>query len=177
MKRILLILAGLALLVTGCTNNTYSDLRKKENKLIENFISRNNLNILEVAPSEDYAWGPKDFYKVEGYDDFYFHLRERGDTSVTVQLKDIIVTRYKKFALTENADTLSYWTTMDQAYPYEFRYGDLSSCEAEGWHVAVKLMKYARAECEVIVPSKMGFTEDEDSVTPYGYIIKIAQVK
>ena len=62
---------------------------------------------------------------------------------------------------------------MEQAHPYEFQYGDLSSCEAVGWHEAVRLMKYSDSECEIIVPSKQGFEADEMSVTPYVYILKI----
>ena len=81
--------------------------------------------------------------------------------------------RYKKFALTENADTLSYWTTLDQAYPTEFQYGNGSQCEAEGWHLAVKYMKYTNAECQIICPSKLGFSADANSVTPYCYILNM----
>ena len=75
--------------------------------------------------------------------------------------------------LKENADTMSYWTTLDQAYPREFHFNNTVDCECIGWHVAVKLMKYSDAQCEIIVPSKLGFTEDQTSVTPYVYILKI----
>jgi hypothetical protein len=85
---------------------------------------------------------------------------------------DVIVLRYKRFELTENADTLSYWTTLDQAYPFEFHYGNLAECEATGWHLAIKLMKYPNSECTIIQPSKMGFDAEGVSVTPYGYIMK-----
>ena len=49
----------------------------------------------------------------------------------------------------------------------------MSSCEAQGWHMAVKLMKYSDSECEVIVPSKLGFDAEQMSVTPYVYIMRI----
>lgn len=173
MKKIVCFLfAGMTLLLIGCNNNTYSSLRNKEKKLIENYISRNGLNILTEEPSDSYVWGEKDYYKVAGYDDMYFHLRHRGD-SCEVVANDVIVTRYKKFELKEDADTISYWTTLDQPHPYEFTYGNLSSCEAEGWHIAVKLMKNSNSECEIIVPSKQGFDADEMSVTPYVYIMHI----
>lgn len=171
-KIVFLLLAGLALTMVGCKSNTYSNLRKKEKKLIKNYISRKGLNILTAEPAESYVWDEKDYYQVDGYDELYFHLRRRGD-SIKVQQNAVIVTRYKKFDLTENPDTLSYWTTMEQAHPYEFQYGNLSSCEAVGWHEAVRLMKYSGSECEIIVPSKQGFEADEMSVTPYVYILKI----
>lgn len=172
-KTILILLAGMMMIGTGCNNNTYSNLRNKEKKLIKNYISRNNLNILTEEPDEDYVWGEKDYYQVSGYDELYFHLRKRGDKESEIKANDVIIARYKKFQLEENADTLSYWTTLDQAYPYEFTYGNSSTCEATGWHVAVMLMKYSDAECEVIVPSKLGFDAEQMSVTPYVYILRV----
>lgn len=186
-KSLLYSLIGLALLTTGCNGNTYSRLRDQEDKLIANYISRNNLEIVKEEPAMDHVWGEKEYYKVVGYDNFYFHLISRGDSvridSIsptridTVDQKiienDLIVTRYKQFGLTENADTLSYWTTLDQAYPYEFHYLNLSECESTAWHLAVQLMKYPESQCEIIVPSKMGFSNEQTSVTPYVYILKI----
>ena len=173
MRRTIWILLGaLTLLICSCQSNTYSSLRKKEKKLIDNYISRNGLNILTEEPGDDYVWGAKDYYKVDGYDDLYFHLRKRG-TGAEVVANDVIVMRYKQFELKENADTLSYWTTLDQPHPYEFQYANLSSCEAEGWHVAVRLMKTSDSECEVIIPSKQGFEAEQMSVTPYAYIMHI----
>lgn len=172
-RHIFIVLAGLALVAAGCTNNTYSRLRDQENKLIANYISRNGLTILKEEPAEDYVWGEKEYYQVAGYDDFYYHQILRGDTVQEIVSNDLIIMRYKKFALTENADTLSYWTTLDQAYPTEFHYGNTVECEAVAWHLAVKQMKYADAQCEIICPSKLGFSADGTSVTPYVYILKI----
>ncbi|MBO7457160.1 MAG: DUF4827 family protein [Paludibacteraceae bacterium] len=188
MKRsILLGLMGVALITIGCNNNTYSRLRDQEDKLIANYISRNGLQIVTEEPGPDHIWGEKEFYKVAGVDNCYFHLISRGDsvridsispTKIdTVNLKiianDLIVARYKQFGLTEHADTLSYWSTLDQAFPYEFHYLNTSECESTAWHLAVRLMKYPDSQCEIIVPSKLGFSQEQSSVTPYVYIIKI----
>ena len=176
-----------AFIAIGCSNNTYSRLRDQEDKLIANYISRNNLEIVTTEPDADHVWGEKEYYKVQGVDNFYFHLIERGDSvridSInptqfdTVDLKiianDLIVVRYKQFGLTENADTLSYWTTLDQTFPYEFHYLNTSECECLGWHYAVRLMKYPDSQCEIIVPSKLGFSSEQSTVTPYVYILKI----
>lgn len=181
------ILIGFAFFTTACNNNTYSRLRDKEDKLIENFISRNNLVILKQEPAIDHVWDEKEYYQVNGYDDFYFHLITRGDSvridsisptlndtvDLTILANTVIVARYKQFALTENADTISAWTTLDQAYPYEFRYTNTSDCEIVAWHVAVRLMKYPDSQCEIIVPSKLGDANAQQSVTPYVYILKI----
>ena len=187
-KNVLFILIGCVLVCIGCNSNTYSRLRDKEDKLIANYISRNHLNILTTEPDIDYVWGEKDYYKMQGVDNFYFHLISRGDsiwvdtidndtTDMTILSNDLVVVRYKKFELTENADTLNYWNTLDQSFPYEFRYLNTSDCEAVGWHLAVQLMKYPNSQCEIIVPSKLGFNAAQLSVTPYGYIMKIKVIK
>lgn len=180
-------MAGIAIIAASCSQNTYSSLRDKEDKLIANYISRNNLVIVTEEPPVDHVWGEKEFYKVHGYDNLYFHLISRGDsiridsvsptrndtTKLNIVANDVIIVRYKQFGLTENADTSSYWTTQDQAYPLEFHYRNSSEMECVAWHVAVGLMKYPESQCEIIVPSKLGFSADQTSVTPYGYILKI----
>ena len=188
MKKILWgCLIGLLFIVTGCNNNTYSKLRDQEDKLIANYIRRNGLKIVNEEPAIDHVWGAKEYYKVKGEDNFYFHLIERGDSILidsisdtridTIDLEivanDLIITRYKQWALTEDADTLSYWTTLEQAYPYEFHYYNTNECECIAWHLAVKLMKYPNSACEIIVPSKLGFSNDQSTVTPYVYMMKI----
>lgn len=188
MKKIILaVLTGIVLLGSGCSQNTYSNLRNKEDKLIANYISRNKLNILTTEPDDDYEWGERDYLKVPGYDNFYFHLISRGDSiridsisatkrdtvDLTIAANDVVVLRYKQYALTEYADTLSYWTTMDQPYPYEFHYLNTNDCEAIGWHLAVQYMRYPDSRCIIIQPSKLGFTAEQNSVTPYCYIMKI----
>lgn len=180
-------LIGLTFIVIGCTTNTYSRLRDQEDKLIANYISRNGLEIVKEEPAADHIWGEKEYYKVAGVDNFYFHLISRGDsvridsispTQIdTIDQKiianDLIVARYKRFELTENADTLSYWSTLDQAYPYEFHYGNTSECDISAWHLAIRLMKYPDSQCEIIVPSKLGDSNAQQTVTPYVYILKI----
>ena len=186
-KSILFDLIGLVIIASGCSSNTYSRLRDQEDRLIANYISRNNLQILKEEPSIDHVWGEKEYYKVTGVDNFYFHLISRGDSvrydtisstridtvDLEIIANDLIVARYKKFGLMENADTLSYWSTLDQSYPYEFHYTNLSECEATAWHLAIRLMKYPESVCEIIVPSKLGFNAEQSSVTPYVYILKI----
>lgn len=186
-KNILFLVMTVLCVATGCNNNTYSNLRNKEDKLIANYISRNGLVILTEEPTTDYVWGEKEYYKVQGYDNFYFHLISRGDSvyidsisptkqdtvDLSIVLNDVVIARYRQFALTENADTLSYWTTLEQAYPYEFHYGNTSECECVAWHLAVKMMKYPDSQCEIIVPSKLGFSNEQSTVTPYVYILKI----
>ena len=93
-RRIVWALIGIAFIVTGCNNNTYSRLRDQEDKLIANYISRNNLVILDEEPSIDHVWAEKEYYKVKGYDNLYFHLISRGDTvSIDTVRQDTVSTK------------------------------------------------------------------------------------
>lgn len=185
MKKILfgwICICGLFALYGCDQQSSYSDLRKQEDKLIENYIKRMGINVLETMPANDYVWGEKDYYRVAGYDDLYFHLEKRGDSirisnsGDTTRIDKVsggetIIMRYKEYELTENADTTSNWTTNDSPYPVEFKYdgyGDRTiSCT--GWQVAVGLMGYPESVCKVIVPSKQGFSAAVKAVKPYGY--------
>lgn len=185
MKKIIFLVCAVVsgLMVCSCSQNSYSAQRKAEDRLIANFIERNHIHVLEEEPADDYVWAEEDYLLVPGYDNMYFHLRERGDSidvdgTDTIRLapvsaQETVVVRYKKFALTENADTISTWNTLDLASPPEFKYMNTSSCEAMGWHLAVQYMKYTDSECQIICPSKLGFSADQNSVTPYCYILKI----
>lgn len=183
MKKILFFCAGLVVLMASCNSNTYSDKRKAEDQLIANYISRNGLNIIDEQPADD-VWGEKDYYKVAGYDNLYFHLNKRGAATTiadgdtidnTIVSNETIIVRYKRYPLTENADTTSYWSTLDNAYPIEFKYLTDNTNACTGWHEAVRLMKYPNSECVIICPSKQGFDADNTlaTVIPYCYVLNI----
>ena len=170
------------LALTGCEQQSYSTKRKQENKLIQNYLNRMGINVLETMPADDYVWKENDYYRVAGYDDLYFHLVKRGDSirignnGDTIHIDKVsggetIVIRYKEYELTETSDTTSNWTTNDAPFPVEFKYdgyGDRST-SCVGWQVAVGLMKYPESSCKVIVPSKQGFSAAVQDVKPYGY--------
>lgn len=170
MKKIVsLAILAAGVLLCGCTGNTYSKLLKKEKKLISNYIDRNDIHTTGSEPEE---YGEKDYYEVNGYDNLYFHLSEAGKGDSVIE-GDVVLLRYRKYTLTAYADTISMWTTEELGYPIEFKLGDMNNPKAcTAWHKAVQLMKYSGAEAKIICPSKLGFVEDNASVTPYGYDIK-----
>lgn len=168
-----LILIGVLGLVYACNYGTYADSLESEKKLISNFIKRQQIHVLKDEPQRD-QWGEKDYWKVDGYDNLYFHLTNAGDTNGdTVKLNDVILVRYIKYTLDAVADTASYWTTLEAPNPTEVKYGSVSENSCTAWHVAIEKMRYSGAECKIICPSKLGFSDDNTSVTPYGYDIKI----
>ena len=157
---------------TSCNQNSYSAKRKAEDKLIADFIERQHINVIYEEP-EDTPWGEKDYLKVPGYDGLYFHLDAPGDPSYTVKERDKIYVRYIRYTLDAIADTASYMNTSEQAYPTMFTYSSYETSVPNGWLIAVKYMKHSGASCKIICPSKQGLDTEKNSVTPYGYDMKI----
>lgn len=184
MKKGILLIIGAVVALCACETNkrNYSQEREIEDRLIENYIARCGIKVIETLPADDYVWQENEYYKVAGYDNLYFHLVKRGDSIKVTNSGDsieidpigqgqTILLRYKEYELTENSDTTRYWNTNDSPYPVEVKYdgyGDKST-SCEGWQVAMGLMKYPNSECKVIVPSKQGFSAAVQSVKPYGY--------
>lgn len=167
----------LVALICACSSNSYSKLLKEEKNTIADYIDREDIQTTTDWPGYC-VWPENLYYEVPGYDNFYFHLSKVGDSVYIdgngvkqplspVKVSDRIVLRYKKYLLTADADTISYWTTQDSPYPTEFEYYTSSACTA--WHEAVRLMRYTESECRIICPSKVGEEAAQSSVTPYGY--------
>lgn len=168
------LLLSIVFIVMGCNNNTYSDDLKEEEKLIENFIQRQGIQVVTEEPTE---WGENVYWKLPDYDNYYFHLVNAGDTtSAELEAKDKVNLRYRQYTLEAYADTISCWTTQDAPEPVALQYMVTSSESCSGWQIALQHMKHSGAECKIICPSKLGFTEQNSSVTPYGYDMKI-QIK
>ncbi len=162
-----------AFLLTACVDsNSYAKSLEAEKELVEAYIKREQINILPEIP-EDGVWGEKDYVEIDDY--LYFHLSAVGDTASTdsVEYGMEINLRYRRYTLDVYADTVSYWTTADAPNPISFRYGNSSSNVCSGWLKALPYMKYNNSEAKIICPSKMGFSEEQSSVTPYGYDLKI----
>lgn len=182
--QLLIAVCASALILTGCNSNSYSSDLKAEKELIEDYLKREGINVLTELPADDAKWGEKDYYKVKDYDYLYYHLikrgtpyhlNDKGDTVKTpaITSSETVVMRFKKYTLKVDADTADYWTTLDSAYPLEFSYMTDYNTAPIAWHVAVQLMEYSDSECKIICPSKLGFTDDQTTVTPYGYHFKM----
>lgn len=172
MKKISLsaLLLSIVFILVGCNNNTYSDDLKEEQKLIENFIQRQGIQVVTEEPTE---WKENVYWKLPDYDNYYFHLVNPGDTtSAELEAKDKVLLRYRQYTLEAYADTISNWTTLDNPNPVELQYMVSSSSSCTGWQIALQYMKHSDAECKIICPSKLGFSDQNSSVIPYGYDMK-----
>lgn len=170
----------ISLFSTSCSKTkTFAQQLDDEQALITAYVKRNSINVLTTLPVKGSIWGPKDYYKSGS--GLYFHLVDSGNTSLpladTLVLKNTVVPRFKQYSLTLNStDTLSNWSTIDFPRPSDFTHGDLSqSCQA--FQEAVRYMIRNDSQAKLIVPSSIGFKADQNSVTPYGYTLKIKILK
>ena len=160
----------MALTLTSCQGNTYAKLLKKEKQQISDYINREGIRVWDEMPKE---WGEKDYYAVPGYDNLYIHFIEQDTTQKEVVLGQTILVRYKKYGLGAYADTIRYWTTDDGPFPITFQLGNSADqYYCQGWTAAIVTMKHSGGHCRIICPSKLGFVDDNSSVTPYGYELK-----
>lgn len=178
-KLILIALIAITGLSSCVDEVTYADQLKSEKKLIADFIKRNNITVVNKMPAT-FPWPQNVYYKSST--GLYFRLEEQGDkytstgaiSTDTVVTNDQIINRYKRYTLNTVADTSYYENTVDYPFPVTFYYNDASQTSAcDGWHEAVKYMKYNNSAAKIIVYSKLGFSDDESSVTPYGYDMRI----
>ena len=172
MRTKLVYLLLLLLAFTACKkNNVYSDLLKEERKLIEAFIQRHNITVVTEQPTQ---WGENVYWKIPEYDNFYFHLVAPGDTTQPeLEPNEDVLLRFNRYTLNQPADTIFNWTTLDNPNPVKIQYMVSSEQSCTGWQVALKYMKYTDSECKIICPSKLGFSNENSAVIPYGYDLKI----
>ena len=160
----------LLMLLSACENSTnYSQLLKAEEELIQDWLTRNEIVLLNEFP-EDTVFEANEMYHFE--DGIYFQLIEKG-VGDTLRIGDKLVLRYKQSTLDEYPIVEDYWTTQDRPYPNEISYGSLAN-SCEGWQKAFELMKKSEAHARIIVPSKLGRNDSE--VVPYVYEMKIRRV-
>ncbi len=172
--------AVVAAVACGCSGNTYSKQIRQEKKLIDSYIARHNINVIYEEPklSHGQKWGENDFLAVEGYDDLYFHLSSPIDTTAELLPNGTRVNlRYRKYGLDVYTDTVSCWNTDDQGDPVQLSVGTVDNNSCTAWHVALRKMGRSGAECKIICPSTVGFMEDNASVTPYCYEMKVTKRK
>jgi hypothetical protein len=160
----------LLLAMVACeSNENYSQLLEAEEVLIEDWLGRNNIVLLDEFPL-DTVFGENEMYHFE--DGIYFQLIKKG-VGDTLRTGDNLILRYKQSTLDLYPVVEDYWTTQDRPYPNEITYGSLSN-SCEGWQKAFELMKKSESHARIIVPSKLGRNDSE--VIPYVYEMKIRRV-
>ncbi len=176
MKKLLFILniaifAGLFSACTSDDSKAYADLIDDEKEAISDYISRNNIEVISQAPANG-IWGANQ-YLLTG-SGLYIHIDSIGDADTpALTTGKLIIARYNKITLNIEPDTVyRNWTPADYPYPTEFYYGT-STDVSYAFQEAVSIMKNNNSQAKLIVPSKIGSTEDINNVIPYAYDFKI----
>ena len=163
---ILFTLFALLALISCESSTSYSKELEAEEKLIEAWLERNNITLLDQFP-DDSLFAENEMYHYT--DGIYYQLLEKGTGEDMVD-GDVIILRYRSSTLDVNPIVEDYWTTEDRPYPNEIVYGSTTN-SCDGWDKAFELMKKHGAHARIIVPSKLGF--DDSVVVPYLYEMKI----
>ncbi len=176
-KHIVLFCVLLMAVCSACTGNTYSKQRQKEKTLIDAYISRLGLITQTSMPSipQGESWDKNLYVELPGYDQLYFHLSSPVDSTRLIAAGDKVNVRFRKYSLDIYADTISYWTTDDAGEPLTLTVGSTSGTfNCAGWQAAILSMGY-EGECTIICPSVYGPTEDNATVTPYCYDLRVVR--
>lgn len=161
-----------ASILASCNDNTtYAQELKVEQSLIDNYIKRNEINVLKQEPDSNYVWNENDYWLTST--GLYYHQVSKG-AGAPLKTSDIVVPRYIQYTLDEDPVTVSHWSTSDDEYTTNFVYGSgsyTSVCTA--FNEAASYMKRNDSEAKIIVHSKIGFTINQRPATPMGYTLKI----
>lgn len=160
-----LLLSGL---LTSCKKNTYADDLAAEKALIEDFVKRNNIKVIDKMPDDSISFGANEYLKTSS--GLYYRLEKPGTSDYVVETGDLVGIKYKEYTLTAKADTANYWDVQQSPYLREFVFG---SAPSAGLQEAVAYMKRSGAEAKIIIPYKIGLYTSGNDVIPYGYDIKI----
>ena len=164
----------------SCTDQTYAKQLKTEEKLINEYLKRENINVLKSFPAEN-AWKPNDYVALDN--GMYFHLEKAGEAGDSIKAGNLAIVRFKSYTLSLPVDSIDMWNTIGTQNPPNFVWGTTDkACEA--WLAALALMQRQYSEGKIIAPSKTGFGinaaylnwsvyDDESSVTPRLYYLQL----
>ncbi len=169
------IIAGVCIAVLSfsffaCKKNTYGEDLKAEKILIDDFIQREGIKVLDEFPP-DTIFAENEYVKTSS--GLYFRLEKRSSDTNKVEVGDVVSVKYLEYTLTTAPDTANFWDTQESPYLQEFVYDGTSTVFSQAFQEAVSYMKYSGTEAKLIVPDKIGFYSTDMLVVPYGYHLKI----
>ncbi|MBO5975205.1 MAG: DUF4827 family protein [Paludibacteraceae bacterium] len=175
MKRLfinLILMCSVTFISTSCNEEEgvrYADQLKEQEKLINEFIEREKIVVLENFPT-DSVFQTNEYVLTES--GLYFQLTKNGEGE-DVKFGDKVQVRYKQKTLEKGAIIESFWTTQDDPRPKEVEYKVSMVSDCEAWHEAIGYMKKPGAECKIIVPGIIGFSVAQANLIPYYFEMKI----
>lgn len=176
MKKLILhyfTLVCIVVFAVSCKNKEesirYADRLKTQEKLIKEFISRENIDVLDNFPADSVFKSNQYVLTKSG---LYFQLTKKGEGE-DIKSGNKVQVRYKQKTLEKNAIMENFWTTQDEPRPTEVEYMISMDKDCEAWHEAIGYMRKSGAECKIIVPGNIGFSVPQANLIPYFFEMKI----
>ena len=151
---------------------TYADYLKEETKAIDEFIVKNNFNILTKFPANG-VFGDKDFYK-DPETKVYFNIIEYGDTTENIfPEKEEVYVRFMGLKYFMEDDSTTY-TNNDIVDAEVITYiGPVNSTtrnyySVPGWAVPLPRVGH-NSVVKMIVPFNMGSSNERSQYQPTYY--------
>ncbi len=161
-------------------DKTFSQLQDEEQVVIQNYIQKNNIQVVTEKPKSG-EWGENVYYKsISG---LYFHLIDEGVKTDSVRDNVKVGYRYVEYDLDDNKSVrLRNWEPRDRQEPVIFIYGSSEATNSlgVGIHEAIGLMKYKSSEAMIIVPAGLNtsaYSESREKLYPVSYHLKITVIK
>lgn len=168
---IVLTLIGLLVITSSCNNSkTYADYLKEEKKAIDQFIAKNNIQILKEFP-KDSVFKSNEFY-IDPVSGVYFNIIELGDTA-RPQWREKVYVRFKGLHYFKGDDTTRY-SNLQSTFPEEIEYvGPVNSTTKSsyanaGWAVPLSYVGHT-GKVKMIVPFDYGSSYDQSVSEPTYY--------
>ena len=157
---------------TSCKDQkTYADYLKEETKAIDEFIVKNNLNILTKFPANG-VFGDKDFYK-DPETKVYFNIIKYGDTTDNIFFREEVYVRFMglKYFMIDDSTT---YTNNDNVEGQVIEFiGPVNSStrnnySVPGWAVPLPRVGH-NSVVKMIVPFNMGSSTERSQYQPTYY--------
>ena len=170
--KLIIIIFTILLSAASCKDQkTYADYLKEETKAIDEFIVKNNFNILTKFPANG-VFGDKDFYK-DPESKVYYNIVNYGDTTEFIFLGEEVYVRFKglKYFMIDDSTT---YKNNDHINPQEIKFiGPVNSStrsyySVPGWAVPLPRIGH-KAVVKMIVPFNMGSSTERSEYQPSYY--------
>ncbi|MGI6074237.1 MAG: DUF4827 family protein [Fermentimonas sp.] len=166
---------AISLVVVSCQDRkTYADHLKDEQKAIEQFITKNNIVVLQRYPAKG-VFAENEFYK-DPENGVYFNVVSYGDTSANPKLNEEIYVRFSglKYIKVDDSTTYSNMDPNVSPWPSTFKFlgpvGPMNRdyYDTPGWVVPLMSVGH-NGIVKMIVPFNMGSPTDRSSFQPTYY--------
>ena len=154
----LISVVAIGLLASCNKSRTYAQRLGDEKKLIERFVDKNNIIILNEYP-QDSVFKSNEFF-FDSSSGVYYNVIEKGSSRVIKNGEEIYI-RFKGLSYISSDDTTTY-SNVNSLQPELLVYGNSSTYASTAWVVPLKNIGN-RAKVKMIVPFTMGLSSDNQA--------------